>query len=387
MLKRLIADLAGKKALWQRDLSSVKEVVAAKSSAPAGSMKPAIELPTAPVGPPEEWVRSDWGLRNVTLLLPSVSTRASYLKFSLEHLRGCKVHVPILLSDHSEPEQRGVIEQLVGQFPELDVRILHHTRSLHFLERLNECAGAAETDYVVVHADDDFMLPDALSQCVQFLELHPDHVACQGRTFFLSVELPNIGRPSPHRSMSRQESTVEDRIGNHCRNFTATLYAVTRRDAFIRANESALSHTDNVIFWQYLSSCLLLAAGKLRTLDVLYYLRLNNPKGWRASLVRNADPTHWPYLVVAPHFSKELERFKSGLSAALAAMPSMEREALIDDCCLGLVRRAFSGTQAIEAAEVEMAKQLQSPMTIEHAIVRYCGSLSLAALTDGATSV
>jgi glycosyltransferase domain-containing protein len=300
----------------------------------------------------------------------------------LTHLRHVAGGARVVISDHSPESQRGVILGLVDEWAPEGTRVIHHPQDMHFLERLADSAERASTDYVVVHADDDFMLPGSLHDSVEFLDAHPDHVACQGRTFFFHLEPPARSLPSPHRSLSRREDVPHLRVVEHCRGFTPTLYAVTRREAFVRANRGALEFTDNVIFWQYLSSCLLVLQGKLEALDSLYYLRLDNPHGWRATLVREADPSHWPYLVVAPNFSAELERFKNGLSSVMSTVPEKERSMLVDKACLGLVRRAFLGAPVQDQAELSLLRRLLETDSREAAILRYCSALAARGLDE-----
>jgi glycosyltransferase domain-containing protein len=318
----------------------------------------------------------------VTFVIPSVHRRTNHLRSCLEHLRDCGVGAQILISDHSQEPDRHKIVGLVSEIGPPQAKVIHHPPSMHFLERLSDCAEQATTPYVVVHADDDFMMPNALESCAAFLDAHEDFAACQGRTFFFRLHPSRRSAPSSHRSLSRKEPGVPQRVAEHCANFTPTLYALTRREAFIRANRGALGFTQNVIFWQYLSSCLLLREGKLRTLDPLYYLRLDNPGGWRATLVRDSDPTHWPYLIVAPSFSEELERFKSGLRFCLEELPHTERAAAVDGACLGLIRRVFTGALVYDQAERELEARFAVEQSYEQEVLAYCSALAARALDE-----
>lgn len=360
-------------------------------SSAAEAPRPTVSMSVAPDGPmvlPFEPVEAPASLRqgltaagHVTLLLPTVAHRVEFLRSTLAYLEVAMPGVGIVVSDHTEHGDHDAVKKVVGEYPRLRAEVIHHPASMHFLQRLSDCARAAATPFVVVHADDDYMLPTSLDESVTFLQNHADHVCCQGRTFFLKLRAPRFCSPKVHGAMSRDEDASGERIVNQCSNFSPTLYAVTRREAFIEANEATLRHTSNVVFWQYLSSCLLLAKGKSHVLDSLYYLRLDNPDGWRAKLIRSGDRTHWPHLVVAPEFSQELARFKVGLSSALATAGAPDRDSTADDCSLALIRRALTAGWQQEDAEVDLLARATAPGSIEYQAVRYCGSLSLAALT------
>jgi glycosyltransferase domain-containing protein len=317
----------------------------------------------------------------LTIIIPSVATRAAFVRSALDHLRHCGITARVIISDHSSPADRSAIAGVVAACPDRDITLLHHEPSLHFLERLSACARAASTPYVVVHADDDFMLPHAIARCVAFLDANADHVACQGRSVFMRVTPDRKFTTGNQRCLSRSEPTARERVAAHCDNFTPTLYAVTRREAFIEANSSTLKFTSNVIFWQYLSSCLMLKHGRLRTLDDLYYVRLDNPGGWRATLVKTRDRSHWPYLLVAPDYSGELSKFKAGLCDVLLAGADSEAEAVADDCCLGLLRRVFGQSQQHDRAELDMLERTRQPGTPEYRAISSCMERSVDALT------
>lgn len=340
-----------------------------------------MELPTDAVEPPTVLRQGLTSAGAVTLLLPTVAHRKEFLRSTLDFLSVTMRGVQIVVSDHTEDGNQDAVSKIVGNYKQLDIVVEHHPASMHFLERLVACARVAKTPYVVVHADDDFMLPAAIDESVAFLDRNPDFVGCQGRTFFLKLRAPRSCAPKINRSMTRAEKDAVSRIANQCANFTPTLYALTRREAFIEVNHAALSHTTNVVFWQYLSSCLLLAKGKLRVLDSLYYLRLDNPDGWRATLIREGDKTHWPHLLVAPEFSRELAKLKTGLSTALAGAGAKDIDRIVDDCCLALIRRAFNTVWQHENAELDLLARSSQTDSTENQIIRYCGSLSLAALT------
>lgn len=281
---------------------------------------------------------------------------------------------------NSDAEREPDIEATVARHPSLDVTILYHPMSTHFLVRLNACAREVKTRYVVIHSDDDFMMLPALRACVEFLEQHPDHAACQGRSFFYRILSQDCIEPSPQRFLTRDEPAVSARILAHCTNYTNTFHAVTRLDAFVESNMKTHEFTTNIIFWQYLASCWLLSLGKLKVLDDLYYLRLDNPAGARAALVRGADKTHWPYLVVAPNFSDEIQRFRTGLIAAMANEAPSNAEEIADVSCIGLVRRAFSGKLAVSRVELDMYARFGDAQSYEHAVARYCGTRSVVSM-------
>lgn len=390
MLKSLLSQLAKRGRPSPRsDLPGVaphalpfgRDAVEIADAPAAATVAEPMQLPLGAVEPPAALQRRFVSSRDVTLLLPTVAHRAEFLRSALDFMSVAMKGAQIVISDHTEDADNDTVARLASQFAQLDIVVERHPASLHFLERLTACARLARSPYVVVHADDDFMLPGAIDESVSFLDRHPDFVGCQGRTFFLKLRPPRSCAPKIHGATARAEGDAVSRIASQCTQFTPTLYAVTRRNAFIEANDATLRHTKNVVFWQYLSSCQLLTLGKSHVLDSLYYLRLDNPDGWRATLIREGDRSHWPHLVVAKEFSKELAAFKGGLAAALGAADSKDVARVVDDCSLSLIRRAFNPVWQHETAELDLLARASVTGSTENLIIRYCGRLSLAALT------
>jgi glycosyltransferase domain-containing protein len=333
--------------------------------------------------PPDLWRRDHSPLRDLTIIVPILPGRGAFLDTLLNHFSTSRIGCQIIMTVNSDAEQEPEVERLVAGHPGLAVSVVYHPMAVHFVDRLTACARRATTKYVFVHSDDDFVVPGVLADCVDFLNEHDDYVACEGRSFFFSVKNGVDFVPHPQRFMSREEARSVERVLQHCRLYTNTFHAVTRREAFITSNDETMARTRQVIFWQYLASCWLISLGKLKVLDRLYYLRLDNPRGERASLMKRADRSHWPYLVVAPDFSMEQERFKGGLIDAMQGQASPEQLAdVVDECCLGLVRRAFGAQLKFDPAELEMNARFADASSYESQIGRYCAPRTLKCLNS-----
>src|SRR5262245_28995411 len=95
--------------------------------------------------------------RLVTLIIPSVYHRARFVDRVLYYLSDSGLQCPIVVTDHSPQEHAGVIGEIVKRQKDLDIALLRHPTGMHFLERLSDCATVAQTPFVHLHADDDFL--------------------------------------------------------------------------------------------------------------------------------------------------------------------------------------------------------------------------------------
>ena len=313
---------------------------------------------------------------DVTLIVPSVASRADMFRRVLIHFAQSGHDGPIVVSDHSAEDERNTLAAIAAEFPGLSLSLRHHAPDLPFLARLADCAEAAETPYTALHADDDFVYFPVLALCAAFLDANPDYAAAKGRMAFFSLDGGNLAI-NAHRGRSREEANVFTRLTRHMASFSATLYAVHRRAPFIDGCRRTVAATDNVIFWQYLSSCITVVRGKVKTLDEFYYLRQQNPQGWQETLIAARDPGHWPHLVTAPDFSRHLADFRTALLAYLAESAGPSPPGFAEgfaDALVWLIRHGLAKQQLEppEAAEDAVYKRLEDPACPESRFLSSC---------------
>ena len=125
----------------------------------------------------------------VTLIVPTVHHRAALFARALRYFDAAGYRGPIVVSDHSPPGHAGEIAQVAARHPSLDLKLLQHAPDLHFLLRLAQCAAAARTPYVHLHADDDFIVFATLDKLVERMQREP---ACSGRSDIAGYCFPRV---------------------------------------------------------------------------------------------------------------------------------------------------------------------------------------------------
>ncbi len=284
----------------------------------------------------------------LTLMIPTVASRGELFRRCLCHLQEIHYFGPIIVSDHSVESEQLVVASIIGEFSALNIKLIIHSQSLHFVERLLDCAEQAATPYIMLHADDDFFFPDAAVDCLLHLEKNPQMPAARGRMVFFDLSQGNRFNLSTHDGRQRCEEDNSTRVIKHLENFFATLYAVHRRESFIDAYTKTMQFTKNVIFWQYLASCLTVNLGPVVTLDSLHYARFNNAQGWRAQLINNRDTEHWPYLYLNPQFSTYFGEFMQGIKTHCGF--SASNEEAFENAFLALLKRSM-GVRVAEGTD------------------------------------
>ncbi len=108
-------------------------------------------------------------LENVTVIIPA-HNRPERLQRLLDYYRGTGLRV--IVPDSSDALFTGRMD------PEQVVYL--HRPGLHFLLKIREILPMISTRYVFYCADDDFIVPEAVSEIAEFLDRNPSYSCAQG---------------------------------------------------------------------------------------------------------------------------------------------------------------------------------------------------------------
>lgn len=146
-------------------------------------------------------------------------------------------------------------------------------------ERLGFAANAIETDYATMGGDDDFFLPSGLLASIEFLDEHPDYVACGGQA--LGFDRGPFGgiraftRYERFRDLDISGSDARGRVMAHFSNYApASIYAVCRRAAWCEGM-ALLSGREFPVYaiGETQFEFMMAYRGGIRRLPVLHWLR------------------------------------------------------------------------------------------------------------------
>ncbi len=190
--------------------------------------------------------------RSATLIIPTLHSRGALFARVLRYLSSAGFQCPIIVSDHSPPEQLNVIADIVKRHDKLDLTLLQHSPDIHFLERLTLCAQAAVTPYVHLHADDDFLIRRTLIALIEVMAAKPGCAAVMGLN--AHIQIATAGLKILAKSAVEQADPFL-RLIAQLENYSSVLYALRRRDEFIATMSFAVTRCPDVQFFQYLESC------------------------------------------------------------------------------------------------------------------------------------
>ena len=149
------------------------------------------------------------------------------------------------------------------------------------------CDGLKEvkTPYVVFCADDDFIIPSGIDQCVTFLQRNPTYIAAQGECVHYYVSPSSLAVNNTAQICERRREPLDDldyddalhRLVSHVLDYRPTFYAVHRTrpftDLFIRSWQVA----PNILHQEILPSFKTVIAGKVKRLAIPYEFREEHP--------------------------------------------------------------------------------------------------------------
>lgn len=113
----------------------------------------------------------------VSICVPTASaSRAGFLREAIESAASQTYsNFEIVLGDNStDPVHHAFVDRLMGEFPQLEFRLLRHPVRLLAEENFNATADAAHGDAIVFLPDDDLLCPSFLERAVAALERHPE---------------------------------------------------------------------------------------------------------------------------------------------------------------------------------------------------------------------
>ena len=241
----------------------------------------------------------------LTCLVPTYN-RPEFLRRLFQFYQQFPLPCSFLVADSSEPGAKAENQAIIQ-----DARRTFDITYRHFnVDLTTKCCQAlqqVQTPYVVLCADDDYLLPLALQHCVEFLEDHPDYSVAQG---IMAI----VNRPGkPPYATAGYSLDDEDAI-TRCRkmfrfNFT-TFYGINRtanlRDNF-QITTTSLDCAHSHFFPELMLSQLSVMRGRVKVLPEIFYLHEEHDANF-ARTPKVSDPSR----------AVELEQqFRTSLSSQL----------------------------------------------------------------------
>ncbi|MHC8340374.1 TIGR00180 family glycosyltransferase [Pseudomonas sp. HLT2-19-2] len=168
-------------------------------------------------------------------------------------------------------------EHIARDFPSVDYRHLPQYTYQGLQEKLSYGVTQVTTPYMVFAADDDFLLHDALTASLEFLEANTDYGMCHGygMMYLARATEVNYYRRDCRVQEDYNSKQPEIRVIEFMEQFLPPFYAVTRTDLLQQWYSQLPSGTS--FEWQEIGHAFyLLACAKARILPIPYAVREAN---------------------------------------------------------------------------------------------------------------
>ena len=223
-----------------------------------------------------------------------------------------------------------------------------YTPNLTYTQKIEVILKEVKTPYVVMCADDDFIIEEAVLKCVSFLDEHPDFTVAQGTC--IKYNKASIQKQKvefellyPPVSFDNESAAPLERLEKMFENYRSVLYAVHRTEVLRKAFKNAATAIKNLYLNEYLTAVVPIIAGKYKELPCLYQIR-EHAEDSDDKITDNLDA-----ILGQEKYRSEKEAFIELLTANSAAIISESKEH---------VRRAITEVLSKFAASPLIAKPL-----------------------------
>jgi glycosyltransferase domain-containing protein len=210
-------------------------------------------------------------LNKLTIIIPTFN-RKEYVLRTMRYWSGKGPFV--LVADGSEhPVDAKYLSTLCKNIKYI------HFKSMDYQERMKECVKLVNTEYVMLHADDELFLPSGLIDCIRELE-NSDLICCLGRCISIDhkdnqvVAIPWTPLHTNFKNYALLDESPEERVIKHMFPYLcSTIYGVTKTE-FWKKNwifmGDCMNCTDEISY-EIISAY----QGKSKVIDSLSWIRSN----------------------------------------------------------------------------------------------------------------
>jgi glycosyltransferase domain-containing protein len=244
----------------------------------------------------------------ITIAVPT-HNRPAFFNRLLMFFDQVQCGVPILIVDSSAAETRVACRSVVeGVQSRLDIKYRHV--DLPFEQKCLAAFDDISTPYVMFCADDDFVIPSTLPECVSFLDANPDYATARGVQYILDTVNGHKLKKARYREVTHPDPVA--RFHYIADSWFSNFYCVYRTHELRRDFELTCEYTstlETIILPELMLSYLSVMRGKCRYLPCLSGLVQSHSQCVSRTAAKISDPEK---------YADQYLRFESCLAKVLA---------------------------------------------------------------------
>lgn len=254
----------------------------------------------------------------LTILIPTYNRYPMLLRV-LRYIDAVKLNLAVVILDSSSDRPgifKNAIETLIQKH---GIAWLQYESTILPTQKINKGLEGVTTPYVVLWADDDFLILTSLLQEVKFLEEHADFSAVHGEAGIFTLSVCNgayeVNGVSSYPQYSLMDETAVQRLIKHMEHCTTTFYSIHRTVHLRHHFALCTEHKFGWMWAEIFLSCLTVIEGKTRKTPYLHMLREvhDGNDSFNVDYI-NKDFFDW---MVSSDFSLRYEAFRDVLVAEI----------------------------------------------------------------------
>lgn len=220
-------------------------------------------------------------MNKVDIIIPT-HNRTDLLHRVLDYYSSNDNEFNFIIADSSSPENKARNKKLVETYSKLKILYIDNfPQNLEQHIKFAKMVKYIKSKYVCFCADDDFIVPNGIKECVNFLEKNPDYAAAHGSYIgfylFKGLGYKNFWWNFRYSHHSLSDNNPEKRLISHLSNFTLVMWAV-RRTSLVKACYKHLLETKFdpyllLMYGELLPDVLTVIYGKVKRLKTFYAAR------------------------------------------------------------------------------------------------------------------
>lgn len=221
-------------------------------------------------------------LSKCTIVIPTYN-RSQYLKRLLKYYSTHAPNTKIIVADSSIPVKKIANRKIIELISKLSINYIDtFSVETNVFYKIEKALTFVTTQYVVLCADDDFIIPKMIRKCVIFLDNKPDFIAVQGKVLTYCLDNDKISQSKINWGDSYPQYSIIneypiDRVHNQLSEYKiATMYAVHRTNVLLHAVKVSNLYSEDLRFGEILISLISLIKGKFASINGIYSVRETN---------------------------------------------------------------------------------------------------------------
>ena len=142
-----------------------------------------------------------------TIIVTSYNRPESLLR-TLEHLTSYNLKFDIIVADSSKNFNQNI--RLLKFIRKNSILVKNFNEDCTVAEKIAKTLEFVETKYSVLSPDDDFLMPDAILKCTDFLDKNIDYSCCHGKYFVHSTYKNTLRYGITYSDLSKKLNSAED---------------------------------------------------------------------------------------------------------------------------------------------------------------------------------